>query len=779
MHVTPLPKGAGRAIVSSMGNVAAALGAIYDDVQCKITIPGLGASAVRVAAFGGTEKVSTLFRYWVDVATSLEDVASLEAALGKDVVFELQRDGKFERGVHGILTEVAPDGAFVAKNWARTRLLIQPRLANLCYSGGFRIFQKETVKQIITKLVAPERIDVVWRLHPDPPKRDYRTQLNESDFAFLERLAADEGLTFFFESTGAGTKLVFTNNPKGFLAIEGTAAIGFFEVSGSTHNEHVRTIQRGQRIRTGAVEHRDYDFTNPRVPLVARFDTGGSTEANTTRREWRDYPGGFIDPDAEGKPRAQMRLEEFRTDAKVFEGTATTLRLVAGKKFTLSGHAQSAFNGDLIVTNVTVGGNVDGAFDEGGSGHSSTASASLTRFTAVPADVPVRPRRLPKPPSRLQTARVVGPADGDPNVDAFGRVNVQFMWDRDGQFDTNSSCWIRMATPNAHANEGFWTAHRVGSEVLVDFLDGDIDRPVVVGALFNGHEPQPYKQPGGQTRSTWKVRGIPGGAGYNEITFENRCSGNEQIILHAQKDLNETILNDHTESIGKDQSSTVGNDQTITVTKDRSLAVQNNESIDVTVNRTIHVGGDQKMTIDGNQTDSVGADRTTTVTGKDSTTISGDAKRIFMGDDELLVKGGRTMGVLGSEKIGVGGGSTMAVGGDESVTIVGGRTTSVGGDEGLTINKGRETSITNDDILGVGKKLGVSAGDECEIKVGDATLTITKDGNIVLKTGDSTLSLAKDGTVDLKGKNVTIEASSALNVKGDNVTVKGSKVGIN
>jgi type VI secretion system secreted protein VgrG len=762
-------------------SAAASVGTIYDDLQCVIKIAGLDSVAIRVANFGGREALSSLFRYSVDVATSPDDVSSLESALGKDVSLAVQRDGNFERGVSGILTEVSPDGAYIAKNLARTTLVVEPRLANLQYSGGFRMFQKMTVKDIITELVQPERIDVVWRLRPDPPTRDYRTQQDESDFAFLARLAADEGLHFFFESTADKTSLVFTNSPKGFLAIDGTSSFPFSENEGAVHTEHIRSIQRGQRVRTGAVEHRDYDFTNPRVALVARSETDGSKgEANTTRREWRDYPGGFTDPDAEGKPRATMRLEEFRADVTVLNGAALTLRLVAGKKITITGHNDAAFNGDFIVTSVSVGAGVEGTFDAAGSGRGSKVSPALASFTAVPADTPQRPRRLSKPSSRLQTARVVGPKEGDPNVDKYGRINVQFAWDRDGKFDANSSCWIRMATPNAHANEGFWQAHRVGSEVLVDFIDGDVDRPVVIGALYNGRETQPYAQPGGVTRSTWKTRGIPGGSGFNEITFEN-SSGSEQIILHAQKDLNETILNDHNESIGTDQASTIGNNQTIQVGTDRSLTVGNNEKIGIGANQTITVGANQSTTITSNQTDVVLGARSTTVALTDTTTVGGNTKRIALSDDSVAVVGNRTLAVGQDESYTVDGGRKKQVGGDEQTTILGGRTETVSNDEGITISGGRTTSVANDDALSVGKKMELTVDDTYVLKVGsDASITLTKDGNIQLKAGDASLEMAKDGTITLKGKSVAVDASSDMTVKGDTVTIKGSsKVGIN
>jgi type VI secretion system secreted protein VgrG len=768
---------------------SAALGTLYQNVTCALTITGLDASAVRVASFTGRERLSALFAYSIVVATSPDDVANLEKALGSDVSLEVQRDGAFERGVHGILTEVAPDGTYVGKNQVRTRLLVEPRLANLRYSGGFKMFQKKSVKDIIGALVSPERIDVVWRLRPAPPPRDYRTQLNESDLAFLARLAADEGLHFFFESTQDKTSLVFTNSPKGFQAIDGTSSLPYREVGGATTTDHVRAIQREKRVRTGAVEHRDYDFTNPRVALVGRFETPGDQgEANTTRREWRDYPGGFLDPDAEGTPRAQMRLEELRSDASVVMGTASTLRLVAGKKFTLTGHTDTAFNGDLVVTEVTVGGTVESAFDGGGGGGRGQGTAEiLARFNAAPADTPLRPRRLDKPPSRLQTARVVGPTDGDPNVDNFGRINVQFMWDRDGKFDANSSCWIRMATPNAHGNEGFWQAHRVGSEVLVDFIDGDIDRPVVIAALYNGKETQPYAQPGGVTRSTWKTRGIPGGSGFNEITFEN-SSGNEQIILHAQKDLNETILNDHNETIGTNQTSGIGSNQSITVGKDRSLSVGNNETISigsnqsVTIgsNQTISIGSNQSTTIGASQTDSVGSTRTTTVGSDDSTTIMGNATRMVAQADTVMVAAARSVTVGGAEALTVIGSRAKTVGGSETTTVAGDRTETVGGAESVTVSGARSVNIGDASALDVEKAMAITVKEDFALKVGDnITVTMSKDGDIEIKTGDASLSMKKDGTVDIKGKGVTVEASSDATLKGDNVILKGSKVGLN
>ena len=338
-------------MASALDVGGALFGGEYEDITCRIKITGVDDAAVRVASFQVDEGLSRLFCYELEVATDPREVANLEKALGADATVILERDGKVERIAHGIVTDVEPDGTFVGKGQARTVLVVEPRLANLRYSGGYRIFQDLSIKGIVTALVAPEQIEVEWRVIDDPPKRDYRTQLDETDLDFLMRLAADEGHHFFFDHTEEKTTIVFTDETRGFRELENGSHLRFPKRPVPSLGEHVRAIRRAQRLRTGAVEHRDFDFKNPRVKLVGREETAGpQSEANTKRRERREYPGRFTDPDAEGTPRARMRLQELRSDASTVEGTASSLRLLAGRTFTLEQHSDRAFNRELVIT---------------------------------------------------------------------------------------------------------------------------------------------------------------------------------------------------------------------------------------------------------------------------------------------------------------------------------------------------------------------------------------------------------------------------------------------
>jgi type VI secretion system secreted protein VgrG len=767
----------------AMSSTAPDFGPIIDDIDCVLAIDGVS-DELRVGSFEAVEAISQLFAYRIVIATAPSTVDSLEGSLGKATTLTVSRNGTAERVVHGILTEVIPDGAFIGTDQARTVLLLEPALAGLRYSGGFRIFQNMTVKDIVTKLLAQENVDAKWTLRPDAPVRDYRTQLDESDFDFMSRLLADEGIHYSFDLAEGATTVLFTNNPLGYSPLDGKNTFVFNGNMGAVTTEHVRSIKRAQRVRTGSFLHRDYDFTKPALLLEG---TATST-APQTQRQWRDYPGSF-DILHDGAPRAEMRLQELRSDSSTMTGTANTLRFVVGKQFTVSGHPDAGFNKTLLLTKVAFGSAVSGAFKEQGGGpKGSRAAVGLVQFQAVLSDAPIRPARRRKPPSRLQTAIVVGATPLDPQVDLYGRIHVQFRWDLDGQMNEHSSCAIRMATPSAHDDEGFWFAHRIGTEVLVDFIDGDIDRPVVVGALYNATVLQPYALPGNVTRSVWKNHTIPYDASaFNEIRYENKA-GSEEIYIHAQKDETEQVLHDHNKTVGNDHTATVGNnqtlevknDQTITIDHDETVTVKHNQGIAVTNDRGVTVGGNHSVSVTGNETNSVQQNRSSTITGNESLTVMGSATKMVAGSDSLSIIGARTLTAM-SESVSVATSRSRSVGGDDTTNVAGGRTQAISGDDTINVGGARQTTVAKDEALTLSQSYAIKVTQDFSLSVGDgATITINKDGSIVLKTGEASLTMGKDGTISIKGKSVAHEASSDMTVKGDNVTVKGSSgVGIN
>jgi len=726
----------------------ALFGPLHDNITCQVKIVGVEEGAVRVANVSARERLSDLFGYELEVGSDPDGVASLEKALGAEATVLLTRDGQRERVVHGILTVVSPDGVFVGKGQARTRILVEPRLANLRYSGGHRIFQQMSVKEIVAELVAPEQIEIDWRVLDELPKRDYRTQLDESDLDFLMRLVADEGLHFFFDHDDEKTTLVFTNEPLGFRELDGGATFDFRDTAGVVSAEHVRTIARAQRVRTGALEHRDYDFRNPRLKLVAREETPDpQTEANTKRRERREYPGAFDDPDVEGNRRARMRHQELRSDAYTVEGTASSLRLLAGRAFTLGGHPDRAFNRKFIVTEVSFSGSVGGAFNGAPNpgGHGRT-SPSLASFVAVPADVPIRPTRKAKPTARLQTARVVGPNEGDPFVDEFGRVKVQFPWDRDGKEDEHSSCWIRMATPVAYDRGGFFSPHRVGCEVLVDFVDGDIDRPLVTAAVYNGQQRQFHKQPDEAAKSAWVERSVPGGEGYNGITFDN-TAGKEKIETHAELDRKTHVGRNHSETVGANQTITVGANQTSSIGANRTATIAANDTTTVGGNRTEEVAKDESVTV-------VGA-RSHTVKGKSDETHVTDGDWTVNTDKGNSTRNTKLLDKVEADNVEIHGRYDIHATGDRKVQVKQGDTTATFEGGNVDVEAAGHVRIHHKNTtveINESGKVKVTADPELEmdcggaqVKMGQGKVAIQAPQEIEFAVGQTGLKLGPDG----------------------------------
>jgi len=412
------------------------------------------------------------------------------------------------------------------------------------------------------------------------------------------------------------------------------------------------------------------------------------------------------------------------------------------------------------------------------------------------------PRRTPKPQlAGPQTATVTGPGGEEIFTDKYGRVKVQFHWDRRGQRNEKSSCWVSVAYAWAGSNFGAIQVPRIGQEVIVGFLDGNPDSPIVIGRAYNAENMPPWDLPANATQSGILSRSSKGG-GYgnaNAIRFEDKA-GAEQVWLHAERNQDIEVEKDETHWVGHDRTKTVDNDEKVHVKHDRTETVGNNETITIGVNRTEKVGSNEKISIGANRNEEVGANETIAITANRSETVGGNETIAVTGNRSITVSASETatvalqrthtvginetitvgaaqevtVGALQAITVGaaqtvtVGAGQTISVGAAQTTSVGAGRTvkvgaglsTQVGADEARAIKGGRTTSVDKDDALKITKNLVIDAGESISFKTGDASITMKKNGTIVIK-----------------GKDITLQGSGKINCKADgDVVLKGSKV---
>ncbi|MCL2723279.1 MAG: type VI secretion system tip protein VgrG [Polyangiaceae bacterium] len=630
---------------------------------------------------------------------------------------------------------------------------------------------------IAKELFKPWQIEVVTRLLPDPLKRDYCTQVNETDFDFLRRILSEEGIHFHFEQDDKKATVVLVNDPRGYQPIADKQTIAYRDAGGALTTDHIRTIVRERRVRPGSVAYRDYNFLRPTRAMLASNEATAEGMGTLVAREVYEYPGHYNDPDGEsigvgedvqiptrsGKARAKLRLEEQRADVFTFSGTTNCLRMRVGKVFEINDHQDKAFNRKYTITRVELRGEGAGAPALEQGAKSAGTGVSVT-FWAVPAETPIRPKVRPKPPAHLRTARVVGPKEDEPYVDEYGRIKIQFAWDREGPLNDKSSCWVRMATPVAHHNQGMYTAHRVGAEVIVDFFDGDVDRPVVVASLFNEDNRQPQKLPDDATRAGLS---IPGNKGNNEISCEDKA-GQEEIFVHAQKDLNERILHNHDEKIGVNQTSTIGANQTVTVGANQTVTVGANQTISVGANRTVTVGADENITVIHKRTETVHHGELVTIKedGRDHTISKGDDKLTVSRDNRIVdvKKKHEIHSQSREEKVD----TTIDVNAGTSILLHHGK------DGNLSIEKELVTMWTPSAAVTIaGGLVMINANDAIVLTCGAASLRLDSDGTVTIN-GSASVGLTcssskltlEPSTADLKGSSVNVTASGMMELHG-------------
>lgn len=691
-----------------------------------------------VLRFTGFEGMSQLYRFEVELSSADGNLA-FDDALGKPALLTIHTIDE-SRFMHGIVSRFEETGTGTTRTVYTATVV--PRLWTLGLRQDCCMFQTmnvpDVLKQVLEEAGLASGDDFELDLQEDYAPRDYCVQYRETDLDFISRLMEEEGIFYFFKHTDSGHKLVIADHSGAYDDIVGDGTIVYREgddgMQGET--EHLSHARFSRSMRPGKVMLRDFNFE--KVDLDLGTHTDGSAE---TDLEIYDYPGRYADSD-HGSTRTSVRVEALRAERDLFSGDSNCRRLSSGAKFTLAEHPRDDLNIEYLIVRVRHTGRQPQAAgaDAGTGGGDDEKQMYENSLEAIPADVTFRaPMVTPK--ARIdgpQTAIVTGPSGEEIHCDEFGRVKVHFHWDRVGAPDDKSSCWVRVSQAWSGSGYGGMVIPRVGNEVIVSFLEGDPDQPLITGHVYNGAKTFHYTLPADKTRTSLKSYSSPGGDGFNELRFED-AAGSEEVFTHAQKDMNTKILNNRTTDIGVDHDHVVGNNETMKVGKNRTRDVGSNETITIGANHTESVAKDRSLSVDGSET-------------------------IIVGKEESVdVGGGRTTAVGKDDKTSIGKNQTLDVSGDRAESITGKFTHSVGKSVSLSFGDVATLSIAKDSSIDIGGNAKEKIAKSMKVEVGD---------ELVLECGSAKIVLKKNGDILIEGGKITVKASSEL-------TLKGSKIGAN
>jgi type VI secretion system secreted protein VgrG len=580
----------------------------------QFTTP-LGPGKLLVGQFRGREAVSELFSFQIDSVTEDTDLVKFEDLLGQTVTVSLQGKQSDNRYFNGLVIGVAQGAR--EELTTHYRLEIAPSIWTLTRNAKSFIYQQKSVLDILKLVFTGFNVDYSGVSGTFEP-REYCAQYRETDFHFACRLMEEEGIFYYFKHTDGNHTLMLGNNPQAFQAIPFQPDVIYEVASGGGYNEdRIIAWEKAQDLRSGKCTLWDYKFGMPTRNCEADASVLASVQAGTVTHKlnagsnsaWElyDYPGGyskrFDDVDKGGGDQSsnldkiftdntrtvKIRMEAETAGALSTFGESFHPGFTPGYTFNLKEHYSD--NGKYTLLSVE-----HEARQPLGTGTDPFQYSN--HFRAIPNALPYRPPRTTPEPfvHGPQTAVVVGPSGEEILTDKYGRVKVQFPWDRVGTNDVNSSCWLRVATHWAGKQWGAVHIPRIGQEVIVGFLEGDPDQPIIVGSVYNADNMPPYTLPDNATQSGIKSRSSKGGgsANYNEIFFEDKM-GSEILRIHAEKDQTHDVEHDDTQSVGHDRTTTITNDETRTVHGKQTITIDGNQTLEITQ-------GNQTNTIDqGNQ----------------------------------------------------------------------------------------------------------------------------------------------------------------------------------
>ncbi|WP_321965729.1 type VI secretion system Vgr family protein [Burkholderia cepacia] len=706
----------------------------------------------------GSDELGRLFEFRIEALADSHSL-SLKDMLGKPVTVRIEQQDLSTRYLNGIVARASLAGRR-AERYYGYELIVRPWLWLATRRSDCRIFQNKTVPEIVQEVLSTYGFPIESHLAETYVPRDYCVQYNETDAAFVSRLMEFEGIYFWFRHAEDTHTLMLGDAMSSHTALPGYETIPYIarDRTAIADEERIDGWLPAQEVSVGRHQTTDYDYTKPRADLSSqKVDPRGHDHDSLASFEW---PGGYRD-DAPGAHYSRVRLEEQQAEHERASADTDVRGVAPGYLFTLERCPRADQNREYLIVRCQY------RFQENAYASDQGAEAVVhqTMMLVQPSSLPYRSSRdTPRPRTNgPQTATVVGPPGEEIWTDQYGRVKLQFRWDRYGQSNQDSSCWVRVSSPWAGGGFGGVQIPRVGDEVVVDFLNGDPDEPIVTGRVYNGEKMPPWGLPGSATQSGLLSRSSPGGTTEhaNAFRFEDK-KGAEQLWMHAERNFDAETELDHSLSVGNNHTHTVGNDETMQVKNNRQRSVGQNETVNIGQNRVAQIGANETHGVVGNRTRTVGQNETVTIAANRDATIGGahtetvaKAKTETIGEAKTLNVGQMYQTTSQDMKTLVASAHTEEIG-TRTSTIANAHTHTVGGEHTVNVGANHTTNVQHQVLVNAGDQLALVCGMSSIVMKRDGTITI--QGVNVASTGTNTHSV--------NGKTVTSSATAEHTVEG-------------
>ncbi len=748
----------------------------------------LGDDVLLLRGFNGQEGMSQISIFELDLFTEGPTI-DFNDIIGQQVTIRVKLEDDNERFFNGFISRFAQTGNTAGMIHYRAEMV--PWLWFLTRTADCRIFQELSLPEIIQQIFAERGFqDYQLSLEGTYPSLEYSVQYRETDYNFIARLLEQHGIFYFFKHEETKHTLVLSDTRNAHQPFSTQPAVSW-EPQGSEFfdGQVITRLEFEKEIRSGKFAHTDYNFKTPNANLAAEessmFQIGGNAQY-----EIYDYPGEYA-KQVDGATLAKIRMQEEDALHYSISGRSTCRAFNSGYTFDLVNFQPDDLNQSYTLTEIEHAGLIEETKTSDGTVSMSGRYSNV--FTCIPYAMPFRPEQV-TPKSVVQgpqTAVIVGPAGQEIYCDEFGRVKIQFHWDRKGQKDERSSVWVRVSQLWAGKGWGAMFLPRIGQEVIVEFLEGDPDQPIITGRVYNAEQPLPYQLPEEKTKSTIKSNSLNGGGNSNELRFEDKA-GSEEVYLHAAKDWTIAIDQDKHQAVGHNETQDIGNDRTRSVRRNETISIGKNSTKNVRVDQRDSVGANKSIRVGANDSESIGANKTVKVRNNHSEAIGGNETVTVGKASAHTIRAAKALSVGGAYQVSVGAAMNETIGGLKAEEIGRAKTVVVGASSSETVGANKTINAGANILETAGKTISLSAGKNVTINAGDSlaavvgkdatvsagkNITLTAKGDVTIKNEKASIILKKNGDILIKGQKIQVEAQKDINLNASgNIVQKAKKI---